>query len=304
MSETEKYIEVVLALTEFDVDLDALEGLLLVTGGSDELISPAVLARETDIPGTVAEDIMLQLRRIDAVSASPGEASVYAVNSDIVRDLFSSVREASEIIEGYRQRQPLRTEIEPLVTLPKDPGFQRIVPENLRMNWLMPTLVRMIKRARHRIVILTPFFESTGLDRLESPLLDALAEGVEITIVTRYLHDEESVNRAVLVDMCEEARNRGLDLDGLDLVDYTVWDGDVPEADRRQEGATPAYTLHAKLMVIDEREAYVGSANVTDYGFARYLELGVRLSGPAVESFSILCDHLVSSDGASYWQPP
>lgn len=301
-AETE-VIDVALALAEFDVNVDVLEGVLLAAGGADQLISPGALASETGIPRQSAEDILLQLRRIEAVSRSPGESSMYAVNPGAIRELFSRAREAHVIIDRYRQRQPERTDVEPLVTLPRDPHFEGVVPESLAMNWLMPTLARMIKRASREIVILTPFFEGGGLDRLEAPLLDALAEGVEVTIVTRYLHDSDSINRGVLLDLWEEANDRGIDTERLGLIDYTVWDADVPEARRHQDGDTPAFTLHAKLMVVDAREAYVGSANVTDYGFARYLELGVRLSGPAVEGYAALCDRLLASESATRWRP-
>lgn len=94
------------------------------------------------------------------------------------------------------------------------------------------------------------------------------------------------------------ARKRGVD-QGLKTVDYTVWADDVPAHDRNQNGENPAFTLHAKVMVFDRESAYVGSANVTDYGFGRYLELGVLLGGPPVKQVAELCDFLLGSDAAT-----
>jgi putative cardiolipin synthase len=83
------------------------------------------------------------------------------------------------------------------------------------------------------------------------------------------------------------------------MVDYTVWGDDVPASERHQDGSNPAFTLHAKVMSFDSRSVYVGSANVTDYGFGRYLELGVLLHGPPVRQFSSLCEFLLDSSAVT-----
>jgi putative cardiolipin synthase len=51
-------------------------------------------------------------------------------------------------------------------------------------------------------------------------------------------------------------------------------------------------------MAFDDRSVYIGSANVTDYGFDRYLELGVLISGPQSDNFRELADRLLESPSA------
>jgi phosphatidylserine/phosphatidylglycerophosphate/cardiolipin synthase-like enzyme len=41
-------------------------------------------------------------------------------------------------------------------------------------------------------------------------------------------------------------------------------------------------SLHAKLVAVDQRVAFVGSANLTDHGMDRNIELGIRTEDPAL----------------------
>ena len=86
-------------------------------------------------------------------------------------------------------------------------------------------------------------------------------------------------------------------------MDYTVWDETVPADEQVQDGSTPSFTFHAKVLLSDESYVYVGSANLTDYGFDRYLELGVVLEGPAVSSFSDLITYLLDSQATTFVRP-
>ncbi|MWG36678.1 hypothetical protein GQS65_19675 [Halomarina oriensis] len=167
------------------------------------------------------------------------------------------------------------------------------------MSWLMPALTREIKQAENSITLLVPFFEADGFSHLEDVLLAALERGVEVTFVSRYLMDSDSYNRTVLKSFAERAEDRDVEPALLRFVDYTQWDADVPQQQRRQSGATPAFTLHSKVIVFDNSKAYVGSANVTDYGFEHYLETGILLEGPPVDSFRDLVWFLFESDAAS-----
>jgi putative cardiolipin synthase len=165
------------------------------------------------------------------------------------------------------------------------------------MDGLLSTLASQVKRTEHEIVLLSPFFEGEGFGRLADVLLDALERDIELTIVTRYLSDPDSHNYGVIESFIERATDRGV-ASMVSLIDYTVWSNATPASERRQGGENPKFTLHAKVMLFDTRAAYVGSANITDYGFDRYLELGVLLEGSKVASFRDLCEFLLGSDGA------
>jgi len=283
--------------------MDRIEGLLLTAGGNSDSITPASIAREASLARESAGNLFRQLEAADAVSRTSHDRQVvdseYLVDTSTVRELLGTTRQAIDIIAADRERQPPKTEAEPLVTFPDDPAFTDETAARFGMSQLLSAIASEMKDATDSIVIVAPFFEGTGLERLHEVLADAVARGVELTIITRYLTDVDSHNRSVIGEFVESLQDESDTAGQVRTVDYTVWDDSVPDNERHQDGARPAFTLHAKVIVFDDDAAYIGSANVTDYGFDRYLELGVLLRGPPVSRFRELCNFLLESEAAS-----
>ena len=289
-------------LLKYDAQLlDELEGNLLVAAGRSESIVPSNLVRTTELNRERARDVFRQLEETEALQRTsydePVVASPYEVDAAATRELFETVRMSVEAVRTYQERNP-RTDVTPLATFPDDPAFDEQTPASFGMHGLMSMLVSQVKRCEDEIVILSPFFEDSGFERLSRVLLDALERGVEVTIVTRYLEDCGSHNHNVIKSFLQQARDKGVH-STVRAVDYTIWDDDVPVKERCQNGANPAFTLHAKVMVFDRQAVYVGSANVTDYGFDHYLELGTLFEGPVVEYYADLCAYLLTSGGTT-----
>ena len=280
--------------------LDELEGIFLVSAGRSERISPAAVARDTELSREAATDLFRQLLQAEAVQREAYEAELVdtqcRVDPTRTREIFERTQQSIRTLAAQQQRVPT-TEVTPLVTFPDDPAFGGSTPASFDMEGLLSALASQVKRTEREIVLLSPFFEGDGLGRLADVLLDALNRGVELTIVTRYLADSDSHNYDVIESFMQRASEQGV-ISEITLVDYTVWEDTTPIGKQRQNGENPQFTLHAKVMLFDSRAAYVGSANVTDYGFNRYLELGVLLEGATVTAFRDLCEFLLDSDGA------
>jgi putative cardiolipin synthase len=278
----------------------AIQGYLLQKGIAGEEVTPQTLAREVAVTPETARDVFRQLESAGASErcSYPSDplGTTYACNEEVIATLCETTVTAIEIVSEDQKRRQQPTKVQPLVTLPADPAFQNVMPGEFGFDWLMPELSGAINQADDRIRILMPFFESGGFEELEPGLMSALERGVSVTIVARYLSDEESHNYSVLSGFVEECRDRGVPLAELELIDYTAWDSDDETG---QHGDRPSFTLHAKIMLFDTDRAYVGSANVTDYGFERYLEVGVLLEGPAVSSFDDLVSRLHESPAAT-----
>ena len=281
--------------------LDQVEGCLLMAAGRGEKLTPATVALETDLSREAATDLFRQLLQIDAIHRDSEELPLvgtrFEIFAPVIRPAIDKAREGMSIVDAYQRRTP-QTDVIPLVTFPEDPAFAETSPADFEMEGLMSKLASEVKQSKTEIVLLSPFFEGEGFDRLADVLLNALERGVEVTIVTRYLADRDSHNHSVIGGFLDRAREEGVEAD-ITTVDYTVWDEGVPAAKRRQDGVNPALTLHAKVMLFDTRAVYVGSANVTDYGFDRYLELGVLLKGARVRPYRYLCNFLLESDSTS-----
>jgi putative cardiolipin synthase len=280
--------------------LDEVEGHLLVAAGRSVSITPAAISRDTPLSRDAAGDLFRQLDQVEAVDreshSTPVVESQYTVDAPALRMALDAARDAIQIVAAHQKRHP-DTDATALVTFPTDPSFAETTPSAFGMEGLMSTLTSEIKQSTENIRLLSPFFEQDGFDRLADVLLDALERGVELTIVTRYLRDPDSYNYDVIREFARRARERGI-ADQLRTVDYTVWDDDLPTNERHQDGSNPKFTLHAKVMTFDRRSVYVGSANVTDYGFGRYLELGVLLGQTETDHFISLCDFLLDSEAA------
>jgi len=297
-------IDTALALAEL-VDeqsetVRAIQGYLLQTGIDHEEITPRTLAEEVSVTPTTARDILRQLESSGAVekgSAPPDPLEAkYTCKPEPLASLCETTVGTIRVIAEDKKRRKQPTTVQPLVTLPADPSFDSVMPHDLGFKWLMPELSAAISQADDQIQILMPFFETDGFEQLEPALISALDRGVSVTIIARYLSDKQSHNYSVLSNFVDRCRDSGTPLSRLELIDYTAWRGGDETG---QDGDQPSFTLHAKIMLFDSDSAYIGSANVTDYGFERYLEAGVLLNGPAVTSFHDLVLRLQESPAAT-----
>ncbi|WP_459193165.1 phospholipase D-like domain-containing protein [Halosimplex sp. J119] len=299
-STTDRLLAIADIVDQEDELIDELEGLFLLAAGRSQWLSPAAVARDTRLSRESATDLFRQLLECGAVERESYDAEIvearFTIHGTQMREIFDRTREAIKIVTAHRDRVPT-TAVTPLVTFPDDPAFSDTTAASFGMDGLLSTLATQVKRCESEIVLLSPFFEGEGLGRLADVLLDALEQGIDLTIVTRYLTDTRSHNYSVIKSFVDRAAERGVSAE-ISLVDYTVWDDSVPTEERRQNGANPRFTLHAKVMLFDSDAAYVGSANVTDYGFDRYLELGVLLEGAKVAPYRDLCRFLLESEGA------
>jgi phosphatidylserine/phosphatidylglycerophosphate/cardiolipin synthase-like enzyme len=151
---------------------------------------------------------------------------------------------------------------------------------------LAAALHRLITEAEVEILILNPFFEQEGFDRLASALLSAASRGVTITIIPRQLSDPTSVNSQVLGELNRQAISRGL------RDHFLFWEYQQIADDRM------VLASHAKVLVSDGERAYLGSANLTEYGMSRFLEIGVLLKGALVRRLVQVFQAIRESDQA------
>ena len=118
-------------------------------------------------------------------------------------------------------------------------------------------LKHMASQCQHNLTLVMPFYDETGLAFLERVVLPILPSPARVRLLTRPA-DELSL-REVMVDRPRLAER----------VDYRYyW--------RRVGGCPGNYeTFHAKLMLADDKQAYVGSANLTRPSLELSGELGL-----------------------------
>ena len=87
----------------------------------------------------------------------------------------------------------------------------------------------------------------------------------------------ESAERRVNIRMLlEESKDAAEKLkDAVPSAEVYIW----TEASKLKYGSPPTASVHAKCVIADEKEAFVSSANLTDYALEKNMELGVHIVG-------------------------
>jgi phosphatidylserine/phosphatidylglycerophosphate/cardiolipin synthase-like enzyme len=156
----------------------------------------------------------------------------------------------------------------PVMTIP---AYLRGVTECLAPDETAVVLRQLVGMAQRQVLIAAPFLDS-GFAIMVPGIKRLLEKGGEVLIITRDLTDGRSDNARVINDLRQRCGH-------LPCLGVASWEDD-------------GLGLHMKAVVVDERMAYVGSANFTRGGFGLYAELGVRLEGPAVCQISRLLNLL------------
>jgi phosphatidylserine/phosphatidylglycerophosphate/cardiolipin synthase-like enzyme len=188
---------------------------------------------------------------------------VLAPDGRLDREAAVSVRRALELAGDSFDpvgRPPSWT---PVATLP--PEVRSLLqPPPLRQT--AGVMLEMIDRSTELIRLAAPFVDSPAVRSLAESLQAARRRGVDINVITSA---GRGIEFATLSEGCDGGARGGL---------------------RVTEVRTELSSLgsHAKVLVVDDLCAYVGSANLTTAGLGRHVEIGVEAAGPQVEDLARL----------------
>jgi len=274
-----------------DVDaaaLTLLEGALLLLHGRSGLVTihsiqPQV---ENQLTGERIEAILLTLTGAGILTRQRRDRrgttyDQYQIDPDQLRQVL---RDAAFLKQAYNRLQKETTptsQAQLIATLPDNLPLSPDVKR--RISPLAATLHRLITTASQEIIILNPFFEQEGFNRLASALLAAADRGVVITIITRQLSDATAVNYRVMKQLWEQSQAKGVS-NQFSFYEY-----------QQVEDGRMLLTSHAKVMLVDGRTAYIGSANLTEYGMDRFVEIGVTLEGTKTKDLQPLLEAIMNA---------
>lgn len=133
--------------------------------------------------------------------------------------------------------------------------------------------------ARKRVLVMTPFLDLRGAEWL-CQLFGGVREGVDRILVLRTL---ESPLRPDYPMGYPKVAGRLRDA-GVRVFNYSI-----PRA-----GSFGRETFHAKVVLCDEDNAYVGSSNLTAASLEHSMELGIALSGRAAAQVAIVMEAVLA----------
>ena len=149
----------------------------------------------------------------------------------------------------------------PVATLPRE-LLRTLRPPSIRHT--AGVILELIDSAHSEVLLGTPFVDSTAVAALSGSLDAARSRGVDINIVT-------SPGRgAEFQTLSTPASRRG----HLQVIEVHTEVSPIGS--------------HAKVLAVDRRRAYVGSANLTAAGLGRHIEIGVQVEGAQVGELTSL----------------
>lgn len=248
---------------------------------------PQIFSKTPDgISETLFEDALGYMEASGWIDAQfvDGEIQYKIRAEDVIKPLVGARRMLELSREMADRRDP--EEFELLCTLPQeDPQFEDLHPVDFGLEQITSRLLELCGHASRRIVLLSPFIESEGIEWLIPGLRSAIQRGVSVDFISKDLEVGSANSHAVdSLITADQEQTPG----SLRIFDY------YEPSDERE--AYPLYTLHAKLLLVDGERAYIGSANFTENAFTRYLEVGTILEGDQIAGLVDLADHVLTDN--------
>ena len=141
---------------------------------------------------------------------------------------------------------------------------------------LMASIHELIDRAQEELIIVAPYWSQGGVSSLLRHVTRETMSEVRVRIMTQPRHKLNDFEREGVLQLRDALFKKGATVQIL--------------SPRQYDGKTAL--LHAKTIVRDGVEAYLGSANFTANGVEQGFELGVRLEGGAARNIKTWADTL------------
>jgi len=208
---------------------------------------------------------------------------------DEMHTRFHRLAFALHAVEHYRSFiHQDATSAQVVLTKPPRPSMleQKLCALGWRTADLEPTeqaFNGMVRAARKRVVVMTPFFDNTGAAWLQQ-LLSYAPTGVKRILILRSLEDKKRKDYPWGFETI---------LPWLKAQDIQVFNYSIPDPAGGRE------TFHAKAVLCDRRLAYLGSSNMTAASIEHSMEMGVVLEGRAANRVADVIDAVLKS--ATLW---
>lgn len=225
--------------------------------------------------------IMAGLEECDVATERATRGATYAnsefyVEAASVGEVFDQWLVAARYAEVRSERSPDRTKTKLVATLPPD------APSWLsnRVDHTDLGLRHLAVQAQESLRIAAPY-----LDPEEAVLEDIAAlpsRGVSVRLLTREATGDDADK-----EQRESLERLAAKIPKAEKEAFVARDLYSTDSFGRQRAA-----VHAKVVVVDEKRAYIGSANFTQTGLDSNFELGVLVEGPLVDDVTTVFDEI------------
>lgn len=228
--------------------------------GSVEVSFPRHIRRPKDANAPLPSDAVTASPSVPEPAAVEGVPKGEAALVPVIGDDHAVAAQVSDKLTRMR-RQLLKKAPEGIHALAAEEdadAWCRLIKDgpDERLNKLETLLSSVISSARHRVLVISPYFLPTT--SIESALINARLRGVKVEVVI----PEESNEPLVHAAMYRSVR-------GLLERDVKIWMQPPPFA-------------HSKIIIVDDSYVLIGSANMDPRSLRLNFELGVEIMDPAL----------------------
>lgn len=174
-----------------------------------------------------------------------------------------------------------KDEVQVVLTLPEEPSkLCEALPEQgpycARLGATDSVFARIAHEAKFRLVIVTPFIDKVGAEWIANMFRLTDGKPVERILILRDYHSTKGSLAGI---------TRELDRLQVKMFDYYI---------HHKGRHIPFETFHAKFVLGDDTQAYIGSANMLASSLEVALEVGVLVNGQSVISIKRLVDSMLA----------
>jgi phosphatidylserine/phosphatidylglycerophosphate/cardiolipin synthase-like enzyme len=221
----------------------------------------------------------------------------------IIKDFFKIEDYKKDIIQSqilFQKR--IKLQIKPPMKKPPSPlvisippfnkfGFEAALKEQqIQYVKVRDKFVELIKNSKKEIKICSPFMELYKLKEIEDLIISRMDDGVKVKILTRELNGPKSSRYNQFKKFITRIKKLGLS-DKIEVRDYHF----------SNKGVVLSST-HSKILVIDDKTAYLGSGEIRYNSFYKNFEVGIILNGPTlVKDLSGIYDTIFSKSKKLSW---
>jgi len=154
----------------------------------------------------------------------------------------------------------------------------------INMNSLLDEFSNLFSKAKTSIKICSPFLEYNGFEYFKEILIKKAKLKVNLQVLSRQIKIEEKNSRYNDIKKVYECfLKEGLER-FIDIRNYYYQSKDNKLMS----------SIHAKIIIIDDNLAYVGSGEIRKNSFEKNLEVGVILTGSKVSELTLIFNKLFS----------
>lgn len=215
--------------------------------------------------------------------------SAVGIVTEVGSSLWISAIEEQELLNlalqlagaaNFQQVHRDKDEVQVVLTLPEEPSrLCEVLPEQgpycAKLGATNSIFSKIAREVKFRLVIVTPFIDRVGAEWIASMFKLTDGKPVERILILRDYHSAKSSLAGIAGE---------LDRLQVRMFDYYI---------RHERRRLPFETFHAKFVLGDDTQAYIGSANMLASSLEVALEVGALVNGQSVLDIKRLVDSML-----------